>query len=376
MHYQISNMDVEVFIKRLKRLRDLMKEKNIGSFFVSHPANRRYLSGFKVEDPQVGETAGVLLISQEKSFLFTDPRYADLAIKEAKGWEICVYHLNLFEEIEKVLKEMPPPLGFEANHLNYKFYQRLKEIYQNEIVPTENLIESLRQIKEKEEIDAIKKALSMTEEIFLNLKDFLKPGLIEKEVAWWIEEKIRLKYKAELSFPPIVASGENSAIPHAVPTERKIRENEPIIIDFGLRWEGYCADMTRTFYLSEPDEKFKKIYETVFEAQKRALNGIKAGLKTDEADALARDFFKEKGLEEAFKHSLGHGVGILVHERPALSPRKPALTLKRNMVVTIEPGLYFSEWGGVRIEDMVVIEENGCERLNKTSNELKDWVIK
>ncbi|HDD35632.1 MAG TPA: peptidase M24 family protein, partial [Candidatus Desulfofervidus auxilii] len=215
---------------------------------------------------------------------------------------------------------------------------------------------------------------SLTEEIFLDLKKFLKPGLTEKEIAFFIEEKIRLKYKAELSFSPIVASGENSAIPHAVPTEKKIRENEPIIIDCGVRWEGYCADMTRTFFLGKPDKQFKSIYEAVFWAQRNALNGIKAGLKTNKADALARDFFKKRGFKEAFKHSLGHGVGILVHERPTLSPKK-VLTLKENMVVTVEPGLYFSGWGGVRLEDMVVVKKGGCERLNRLSTELKDWTL-
>ena len=357
-----------------------MQEKNLGSLIISHPINRRYLSGFKIEDPQIGESSGVLLISQEHNILATDFRYAELAKEDIKDWGIYIYQHNFWEEIAELLKNMPPPLGFEALHLTYSAYQHLKEAIKKKeiplnIMPTEGLVEGLRKIKEDSEITLLKQAIKMTEEVYIKLKTFLKPGLTEKEVAWNIETQIRHDLNAELSFPPIVASGYNAAIPHAVPTEKRLQANEPIIIDCGVRWKGYCADMTRTFYLGKPDKKFKEIYNLVFETQKLALSQIKKGLKTYQVDAIARDFLKEKDCAHAFLHSLGHGVGLLVHEAPSLSPRRPGESLEANMVATIEPGLYLSGWGGVRIEDIVMIKENGCECLTQLSSDLKDWIL-
>ena len=357
-----------------------MQEKNLGSLIISHPINRRYLSGFKIEDPQIGESSGVLLISQEHNILATDFRYAELAKEDIKDWGIYIYQHNFWEEIAELLKNMPSPLGFEALHLTYSAYQHLKEAIKKKeiplnIMPTEGLVEGLRKIKEDSEITLLKQAIKMTEEVYIKLKTFLKPGLTEREVAWNIETQIRHDLNAELSFPPIVASGYNAAIPHAVPTEKRLQANEPIIIDCGVRWKGYCADMTRTFYLGKPDKKFKEIYNLVFETQKLALSQIKKGLKTYQVDAIARDFLKEKDCAHAFLHSLGHGVGLLVHEAPSLSPRRPGESLEANMVATIEPGLYLSGWGGVRIEDIVMIKENGCECLTQLSSDLKDWIL-
>ena len=365
---------------RLTRLRQLMQEKGLGSFLVSRPSNRRYLSGFKADDPQEGESAGMLFISQDKAFLVTDPRYAELAKEEVKGFEVFVYKGNFFDQINEILKQMPSPLGFEAMHLSYGLYERFcQTIEKNQLsltlTPTEYLVEGLREIKEEEEISLLKEALRLTERVFLWLKDYLKPDLTEKEVAWQIEVFIRHELKAELSFPPIVASGPNAAIPHAVPTAKKIQAHEPVIIDCGVKWKGYCADMTRTFYIGTPDEQYKKIYNLVLEAQQRGMKTIRAGITAYEVDAAARDFLKNNGYAEAFLHSLGHGIGLLVHEPPSLSPRRPSKVLKANMVVTMEPGLYFSGWGGVRIEDMVLIKENGGECLNQLSRTLDDWVL-
>jgi Xaa-Pro aminopeptidase len=356
-----------MYTQRLERLREVMTERKIGTLIISNPVNRRYLSGFKTDDTQIGETAGFLIVSEKSSILVTDQRYAGLAQKEVRQCDIYVSKKSLFEEIAEILKEMPPPLAFEATHLSYNLYHNLKEILKNKgrpkkITPTRGLVECLRQIKEGVEIKLLKKALRLTEQVFSDLKTFLSPGITEKEVTWHIEKKIR-SLMAELSFPPIVASGPNAAIPHAVPTKRGLRSYEPIIIDCGVRWNGYCADMTRTFYLGKAKPKFKKIYNMVAEAKEQAITAIRAGLKTYEADAIVRRFFKEKGLEKAFLHSLGHGVGLLVHEAPTISPRQPGEELKNNMVITIEPGLYFPGWGGIRLEDMVLIKKNGCRYL-------------
>ncbi len=365
---------------RLIRLRQAMQKKGLGSLLISRPSNRRYLSGFKADDPQEGESAGMLFISQDKAFLVTDPRYADLAKEEARGFEVFVYKGNFFEQITEILRQIPSPLGFEAIHLSYGLYKRFSQtIEQNhlslDMVPTEYLVEGLREIKDADEISLLKEALRLTEKVFLWLKDYLKPGLTEKEVAWQIEAFIKHDLKAELSFSPIVASGPNAAIPHAVPTKKKIQTQEPVIIDCGVKWEGYCADMTRTFYIGTPDAQYKKVYNLVLEAQQRGMKAVRAGITAVEVDAAAREFLKDNGYGKAFLHSLGHGVGLLVHEPPSLSPRRPSKVLKSNMVVTIEPGLYLSGWGGVRIEDMVLIKENGGERLNQLSARLDNWVL-
>jgi len=365
---------------RLKRLRDLMQNNGLGTLLVSHPANRCYLSGFKTEDAQIGETSGVLLISQTEAILATDPRYAGLAQTQAQGWKIWIYRQNFFDEITDILKKMPSPLGFEALHLSYAHFQRLQQALEKKKIPmkilaTENLVEGMRKVKDEVEIDTLREAVKLTEKVYEKVKDILRPGLTEKEVSWQIERLIRRDLRAELSFSPIVASGENAAIPHAVPTDREIGLNEPIIIDCGVKWQGYCADMTRTFYLGKPDEKFKAIYNFVLTAQQKAISAIRAGIKTYEADAVARNYLKGKGHAKAFLHALGHGVGLMVHEAPSLSPRQPGEILQPNMVVTVEPGLYFSGWGGVRIEDMVLIKENGCERLTASKAELNEWTL-
>lgn len=339
---------------RLKRLRRLLSENNLGTLLVSHPANRRYLSGFTAEDPQPGESAGYLLISENRAVLLTDPRYAQRAKRET-NWEIEIYKKDFFKEITSLLKEFPKPIGFEAQHLTYRFYQRLSESI--EIIPTENIIETLRKTKDKDEIKSIERALAITKRVFVELERFLKPAKTEREIAFWIEEKIRKEYKAELAFPPIVASGTHAAIPHATPGDVPIKKHEPIIIDLGARWDGYCADMTRTFYLGKKDETFKKVYNLVAKAQSLVFSKICAGMMTNEADAIAREFLKSQGYKDEFAHSLGHGVGLLVHEAPSLSQKGPFEKLKENMIVTVEPGLYLEGWGGVRLEDMVLIKK-------------------
>ncbi len=365
---------------RLFRLRQLMEKRGLGSLLVSRPSNRRYLSGFEEDDPQEGETSGMLFISSRQAILATDPRYAELAKKEARGFEIFVYKGNFFEQIVPILQRLPSPLGFEAMHLSYGLYERLKQtIIKNRLLlnltPTEYLVEELRQVKDQEEIGLLKKAVSLTEDLFNHLKAYLKPDLTERQIAWEIERFIRQDLKAELSFSPIVASGPNAAIPHAVPTDKRIQSHEPIIIDCGVRWKGYCADMTRTFFIGQPDRKYQEIYNLVLEAQQKGMETARAGVTASEVDNSARELLKSKGYGEAFLHALGHGVGLFVHEPPSLSPRRPSQVLKENMVVTIEPGLYLSGWGGVRIEDMVLISKDGCERFSHLPSHLEYWIL-
>ena len=222
----------------------------------------------------------------------------------------------------------------------------------------------MRSVKEQEEIEKIRASQRVNEEVFEEVLSNIKIGMSEKELSFMIFKGLMEKADGP-SFPPIVASGPNSSLPHAVPTERRIKEHEPIIIDMGARLNGYCSDMTRTVFLGEPGEEFKKIYNVVKDAQKRAKERIRAGITAREADSFSRDFITEKGLGKYFLHSLGHGVGIAIHEAPALSKRSRK-NLKIGMVITIEPGIYLPGKGGVRLEDMAVVKEDGVDVI--TSN--------
>ena len=224
-------------------------------------------------------------------------------------------------------------------------------------------------IKDAEEIGLISKSLAITEKVIAAVGAQLRPGLAEKEVAWMIELALRDYGAQGPSFPPMVAFGTNSARPHHDPGDRQLRPGEPIIIDMGAMYQGYCSDMTRTFFLGEPDAKFKEIYSIVRRAQIAAEAGIRAGILSDAADGLAREVIDAAGYKDAFGHSLGHGVGLAVHENPSLSPMKDrAVVLEPGMIATVEPGIYLSDWGGVRLEDMILVQADGACVLNQDRN--------
>jgi Xaa-Pro aminopeptidase len=230
--------------------------------------------------------------------------------------------------------------------------------------PLPGIIEDMREIKDRAELRTLGVAARMMSDILEALVAELRPGLTEKQVAWRIEDLAREAGAEGLSFPPIVASGLNGALPHAVPTDRRLRPGEPVVLDVGVRVDGYCSDMTRTVFLGEPKPRFRKIYRVVRQAQLAALKEIRAGVESTHPDAVARKVIQEAGFGEYFGHALGHGVGLATHERPRLSPLKPA-TLKPGMVVTVEPGIYLPGKGGVRLEEMVVVGEGGARVLTK-----------
>ena len=353
---------------RLTALRDLLPGREVDGLLVSGPENRRYLSGFTADDPDWG----LLLITPAAAILLTDFRYELWARQEAADFQIVVYKVSLAETLAGLLGEhQVRRLGFEAAHLTYRGYQRLTETIAKAGVqvdwrPLEDLVEGLREVKEPAELTAMRRALELSEAVLLRVSRELAPGRTESQVAWEIERGLREGGAEALAFAPIVAAGENSARPHHQPGDHVIRAGEPIIIDMGARLNGYCADITRTFVLGEPDEQFKKIYTLVRRAQARAETELKAGMDSLEGDALARRVIGEAGYGEAFGHSLGHGVGLAVHEAPALSPNKERTTvLKAGSVVTVEPGIYLAGWGGVRLEDMVLLKPDGAEVLNR-----------
>jgi Xaa-Pro aminopeptidase len=358
------------FQRRLKKIRKLLAGQPFDTLLVSEPWNRAYLSGFWAEDMQLTESAGFLLIAAESQVLATDFRYKEQAENEAQGFEVMIYKENLINVLPEIFASLGTQnLGFEKHHLTYDRFVKIQEVLQQwnsdgELLPAVDLVEGLRMVKEPEEIQAIRNSLALTESVLETILAEAQVGKTERELAWRIEQLMREAGAESVSFPPIVASGPNAALPHAVVGDRQLRESETIIIDLGARLEHYCSDMTRTLILGKPDAKTGEIYAIVKEAQLRAMAAVKAGVYSLEVDKVARDYIASKGHGDKFGHGLGHGVGLAVHEMPGFS-KTSSVVLKENMVVTIEPGIYLSGWGGVRLENMVRVTAAGCENLNR-----------
>jgi len=358
---------------RLDKFRRVLTEQPVDTFLVSEPWNRAYLSGFWADDPQLTESSGVLLITAEEQVLATDFRYQEQAEKEAMGFRIVIYKETLTSVLPEIFASLRTRnLGVESHHLTHDRFVRVEEALkrwrpEGALVPTLNIVEGLRMIKEPEEIEAMRTSLALTESVFQAVAGEAAVGKTEKELAWRIEQLMRERGAESVSFPPIVASGPNAALPHAVPTERPLQEGETVIFDLGARAGHYCSDMTRTLILGEPDARVRTIYAIVREAQLRAVASVRAGLSSQDVDRVARDYIASAGFGENFGHGLGHGVGLAVHEKPGFG-KTNSMVLEENMVVTIEPGVYLPGWGGVRLENMVRVTGDGCEVLNNNDS--------
>ncbi len=356
--------------KRIARVKEKLSQINIDTLMVLVDENRRYLSGFCGHDTQFDESAGALFISESGLILATDSRYEEQASKEAPLYKVICCKEGLHKQIPEILESLgTKKLGFESIRISHLDYKKMAKVIKSrnlkvKLVETENVVESLREIKNEKEIESIKKALLIAESVFSNIQGFIRAGVTEKEAAWKIEKGIREAGAESTSFPTIVASGPNSALPHAIPSERKFKEGEPILFDWGAKVDGYCSDISRTIVIGEPDEMFKKIYNTVLDAQSMAIKAIKPGADSKSIDKIARNHIEKMGFKERFGHSLGHGTGLSIHEQPRLSPLKNSI-LESQMVFTIEPGIYIPGWGGIRLENMVVVRKNKAEVLNK-----------
>ncbi|MFC1987584.1 M24 family metallopeptidase [Chloroflexota bacterium] len=348
---------------RLTKLRQSLAEKEIDGIFVSLPENRYYLSGFD-------GAAGYLLVTPQDTVLATDFRYVEQAKIQAPDYQIFQITGNMSDWFPRLVAELIlSKLGFEAKHFTFAMYRQLSDILNKakskpKLTPVEGLVESLRAIKEPEEIELITQAAEITDKAFEHIESVVHIGMTEKEIAWEIERFMRENGSLPLPFDVIVASGPNAALPHAKPSPRQINSGEPVIIDIGARIGGYASDLSRTICLGTPDDTFKKVYGTVLGAQLTALAIIKEGMSGGEADSLARIVIEKAGYDAAFGHGLGHGVGLAIHEQPRLGPNSTDL-LTSGMVFTIEPGIYLTGWGGVRIEDLGVMENNGIRVLSK-----------
>jgi Xaa-Pro aminopeptidase len=331
----------------------LLEPLELDALYITRPENVRYLTGFPhPEDAQV-------LITPEGAFLLTDPRYP-----EAERESRIPARVLKREEREALFQDLRGRVGFEAEHLPYAALERLRELSPAEWVPTKGVIERLRLKKSPEEVARIRQAQALAERALERALALLRPGVEEREVALEIEFFLRKEGAEGVAFPPIVASGARGALPHARASEKRLEPGELITLDLGAKVAGYHSDMTRTVALGKPSPEMRRVYEAVQEALEVALQGLKPGRTGKEVDALAREALGRHGLDRYFVHSLGHGVGLAVHEGPGLSPYTEEV-LEPGMVVTVEPGVYLPGVGGVRIEELVLITEDGIELLSR-----------
>lgn len=354
--------------RRVQKLLLEMDALNIEVMIVESKANRMYLSGF------TGSSA-LLYISKKQQVIITDFRYMEQVSKECKYFKALNQGtVGLMGSALKLAREEGiKKIGFESNHITYKTYMGLASSKAFEFIPVDSLIEQFRQVKDADEIEKLRKAEHIGDLAFEGILDFVKKGwkkgITENDIALEIERIMRRNGASGTSFDSIVAAGAKSSLPHAAPGDVCLHEGDFVVMDFGCIYEGYCSDMTRTIVVGEPSKKHLEIYQTVLKAQQAALEGIKPGLKGCEVDKIARDIITEAGYGDLFGHGLGHSVGIDIHENPRFSPAEEML-ITEGMVITVEPGIYVPGFGGVRIEDMVVVTENGIDNLTHSPKEL------
>ncbi len=349
---------------RLEKLRQELENRGLDAMVVTHPQNRRYLSGFTGSD-------GALVITPDQAILVTDFRYLEQAQGESPHFELAKATTDLFPKAvrELVAKSGVQRVGFESHHLSVANHSDWSaEAAGFELIPVKELVEEMRAIKDEGELEKIRRAVALGDAGMAHIRDFIAPGMTEKEVAWELEAHMRTHGAEAAGFDIIVASGPNGSMAHAPISDRVIQVGEPIVIDVGARVDGYHSDLTRTLVLGEPDARFQEIYDVVLKAQGAALEGIKPGMTGREADALARDVIEEAGYGEHFGHGLGHSLGLAVHENPRGSKVSEDV-LRPGMTLTVEPGIYIPGWGGVRIEDLVVIREDGVEVLSQADKD-------
>ena len=349
--------------QKMQWLRNQMSSMDLQGMIVSNPVNIRYLTNIKAE--------GVLLVTRKENIFLTDGRYIEEVHNTLTLFdEIVVYDKNSirYDEYENFFM-FCENVGFEENYVSYAKYKQIMHKYKiNNLVETEEMIEKQRMIKDKEELENIKKACKITDECFSYILNYIKPGMTEKQIAREIDDYF-YKNSDGNSFETIVASGENSSKPHAIPTDRKIEDIDIITIDMGCKINGYCSDMTRTFFVGEVPEYIKPIYELVLKNQEQVINDIRDGANTKQITKMVENDFRLHNQD--LIHALGHGVGLEIHEQPTLGIKTENI-LKENMVITNEPGIYIPGQFGIRIEDTLVVTKGSCEPLTKSE---KKYII-
>jgi Xaa-Pro aminopeptidase len=343
------------------RLNQLRATLGKDALVIANAHNVRYLTGFT-------GSSGMCLVTPTRAWFITDFRYREQAAQQTRGWEIVIAEKGLWKEVARLAKKSKiTQLGFEAEHTSVAALEDAQlelnsKIGAIETLATRRAVEDLRLVKDDEELAIIQRAVDVIDDVFEYICGFLKPGLREREVSDEISFQMRQRGASGPSFTTIVASGTRGALPHGIASDKVIDAGDMVTIDMGAIVDGYCSDCTRTVCIGKPTRQQQKIYETVWLAQTEAAAALRPGLSCKAADGIARKIIEEAGYGEAFGHGLGHGVGIEIHEMPRLSKLGKGKLAVGN-VVTCEPGIYLAEWGGVRIEDMLVITPDGARTL-------------
>lgn len=350
--------------KRVQSLRSKLSKQNIDALLITYPINRRYITGFT-------GSSGFALMTSDHAILITDPRYLIQSQQEAPDWTVVI-HEGLPEKtiIDQCRVLGIRSLAFESEYVTFQMYRELKEYLREvQLIPVQGWIEKLRAQKSPKEIERIRQATAIVDQVFEKVLTELRPGMTEREVATRLEILLREQGASSSSFPTIVASGERSALPHGLASPKPLNKGDFVTLDFGAWYEGYTSDITRTVVLGLADEKQKEIYHIVLEAQQKAIASIAPGMSGKQVDRVARDCITVAGYGEYFGHATGHGIGLEVHELPLLRKTSEDI-LEEGMVVTVEPGIYVPGIGGVRIEDDVLVTLSGQEVLTKAPKHL------
>jgi len=396
---------------RINKLRKKLKQNNLTAIFITSKINRAYLTNF-------AGSRGDLLITKNKAYLFTDSRYSERARQEtdssvnpirkasiisgikpsiatilnnhptspedfSNGVKIITVDKDYFKTVKSFLDKLRiKKLGIEADSISLQSFDNLKKNWRGiRLVKTYNLVKEIRALKDEQEIKDLKKAIKITDNCFAYICKFIKKnftkGLTEKQIAWEMEKFIRENGGDGLSFDSIVASGKNSAIPHHLTGKRKIKKHDLALLDFGALVNGYHADMTRTIFIGQPSKKQIEVYNAVLKVRQEMIKKVKAGVVGEDLDKEAKQIVEQLGYKDKFVHGLGHGVGLEIHEWPSLSLDKDGreIKFKENMFFTVEPGIYLTGWGGVRIEDIILATKKGVKVLSKSPKELNKMII-
>ncbi len=344
---------------RIAALQQSISERGLGALFVTEPGNRRYVSGFTGSN-------GVVIVAPDALSLATDFRYHEQVRQQAPRFTLVDLGVDQDKELAAHIRAQGfQRIGFDGAHVTVDQLERWRKAMPGiTFESASGMVEALRRVKDPSEIARLRVAVGLADEAMAHIMDWIRPGVTEREVAWELEIYMRTHGAEKLSFDTIVGSGVNGAKPHAVVSDRVIERGDPVVIDMGALLDGYCSDLTRSFCVGEATDAYLRVWNLVLEAQTAAEEAITAGMTGREADAIARKIIYDAGYEGKFGHGLGHGVGLAIHESPYLSQRS-ADTLASGNVVTVEPGVYDPAWGGVRLEDVVVVREDGCEVLTR-----------
>ena len=356
-------MNDSIYSKRQQDLRKVLDERGLDGMLITNLTNIRYISGFT-------GSAASCLITPEGQYFITDGRYIEQSKAQVKGFERFIdMNSHLSQIKDNNLNPNGFKLAFEGDHMSYALYENMISVFPNTKWKNSSMIlEDLASVKDDHELECIRTAVEVTDKVYEEILPMLRPGFTEKQVANTMVSKYR-EYAEGEAYSPIVATGPNGALPHAIPTDREFENGDFIVIDAAAKYGGYHADMTRTPVIGEATEKHKEVYSIVKEAQQRGCDIAKAGVPCKEVDAATREYIGEMGYGEYYTHGTGHGLGLEIHTSPRFSPQSEQV-LEVNNVMTIEPGIYLAGWGGVRIEDDVIIGKDDCEILNQTTKDL------